>query len=122
LIGVLIGSSTVLLAMYSWWVLRRPREPGDALDAGYALLCRKLARVGVARAGHEGPRTYAARLGAVPDSPPSVRQLLDRYAGLRYAQVAPAAAAVGEFVAEVRALRLPRTFANVNVSARMAAR
>ncbi|HSE12373.1 MAG TPA: DUF3488 and transglutaminase-like domain-containing protein [Rudaea sp.] len=122
LIGVLIGSSTLLLALYSWWVLRRPREPGDALDAGYALLCGKLARAGAARAAHEGPRAYAARLGAAPDSPASVQQLLDHYAGLRYAQAAPSAAAVRGFVAAVRGLRLPRTFANVNIPARMATR
>ena len=122
LISVLIGSSTVLLALYSWWVLRRPREAGDALDAGYAMLCRKLARAGAARAGHEGPRTYAARLGAIPDTPRSVLQLLEHYVGLRYARALPASAAVREFVAAVRGLRLPRAFAKVNIREQMATR
>jgi transglutaminase-like putative cysteine protease len=115
LIGVLIGTSTVLLALYSWWVLRRPREPGDALDAAYARLCRKLARSGAARAAHEGPRTYAHRVGAIADSPAPVQQLLDRYVSLRYAHALAPSAAVREFVAAVRNLRLPRGFAKVNV-------
>ena len=115
LISVLIGTSTVLLALYSWWVLRRPRESGDALDAAYARLCRKLARSGVARAAHEGPRTYAHRLGELGDSPAPVQQLLERYVSLRYAHALAPSEAVREFVAAVRSLRLPRVFANVNV-------
>ena len=115
LVAVLIGTSTALLALYSWWVLRRPREPGDALDAAYARLCRKLARSGAARAIHEGPRTYAHRLGAIAGSPVLVQQLLERYVSLRYAHALAPSAAVREFVAAVRALRLPQEFAKVNV-------
>ncbi len=122
LIGVLIGTSTVLLALYSWWVLRRPREPGDALDAAYARLCRKLARSGAARAAQEGPRTYADRLGAIAGSPMPVQQLLERYVSLRYAHALAPSAAVRDFVAAVRNLRLPRVFAKVNVLGQTATR
>ena len=115
LIGVLIGTSTILLALYSWWVLRRPRDPGDALDVAYVRLCRKLARSGAARAAHEGPRTYARRLRGIPGSPRSAQVLLERYVGLRYARALVPSAAVREFGTEVRNLRLPRTFAKVNV-------
>jgi len=115
LVAVLIGTSTVLLALYSWWVLRRPREPGDALDAAYARLCRKLARSGAARAAHEGPRTYAHRVGAIADSLLPVQQLLERYVSLRYAHALAPSAAVREFVAAVGTLRLPQGFAKVNV-------
>ena len=122
LIGVLIGMSTVLLALYSWWVLRRPPEPGDALDAAYARLCRKLARNGAARAVHEGPRAYALRLAATADSSPPVQQLLERYVILRYARALAPSAAVREFVAAVRNLRVPRGFAKLNVIGQAAAR
>ena len=110
LIWVLIGSSTVLLGLYSWWVLRRPRGHGDALDAAYAVLCRKLGGAGAVRAPQEGPVLYAARLHALPHANAQIGQLLDRYAGLRYGQVEPAAAAVRDFAAAVRALRLPRRY------------
>jgi len=122
LIGVLIGTSTVLLALYSWWVLRRPREHGDALDAAYARLCRKLARSGAARAAQEGPRTYAHRLGAIADHPLPVQQLLERYVSLRYAHALAPSPAVREFVTAVRKLRLPRLFAKVNVLGRTVTR
>ena len=115
LVGVLIGTSTLLLALYSWWVLRRPREPGDALDAAYARLCRNLARRGAERAPHEGPRTYARRLGTIADAPGAVQQLLEHYVNLRYAHALAPSSAVREFVAAVRDLRLPRGFAKVNV-------
>ena len=115
LVGVLIGTSSFLLAVYSWWVLRRPREPGDALDAAYARLCRKLARSGAGRAPHEGPRTYARRIGAMADTSGSVQQLLEHYVNLRYAHALAPSAAVRQFVVAVRSLRLPRVFAKVNV-------
>ncbi len=115
LIGVLIGTSTVLLALYSWWVLRRSREPGDALDAAYARLCRKLARSGAARAAQEGPRTYMRRLAALAGSPVPAQTLLERYVSLRYAHALAPSAAVREFAAAVSNLRLPRGFAKVNV-------
>jgi transglutaminase-like putative cysteine protease len=114
LVWVLIGSSTLLLAVYSWWVLRRPRESGDALDAAYGALCRKLARNGLVRAASEGPRSFADRLrGAAPELT-ALQNLIERYAGLRYAHALPAAADVRAFAAAVRELRVPRTFAKFN--------
>ncbi|HSC12222.1 MAG TPA: hypothetical protein VLC97_14710, partial [Rhodanobacteraceae bacterium] len=61
------------------------------------------------------PRTYAHRLGAIAGSPVLVQQLLERYVSLRYAHALAPSAAVREFVAAVRALRLPPGFAKVNV-------
>jgi transglutaminase-like putative cysteine protease len=114
LVWVLIGSSTLLLAIYSWWVLRRPREAGDALDAAYAALCRKLARGGLTRAASEGPRSYADRLhGAAPEVP-ALRNLIGRYAGLRYAHALPAPGEVRAFATAVRMLHVPRDFAKIN--------
>jgi len=115
LIWVLLGSTTLLLAIYSWWVLRRPLAAGDALDAAYALLCRKLASAGAARAANEGPTAFAARLRESGDAA-IVQDLLGRYVGLRYAQAEPKPGGVSAFVGAVRRLRPRRIFAKLNVN------
>jgi len=112
LIWVLIGSSTLLLGLYSWWVLRRPRARGDALDVAYTALCGKLARIGVPRAANEGPVSFAARLNKVA-AEPDLQVLFDCYVGLRYAHALPASDAVREFTASVRALRVPEALAKI---------
>jgi hypothetical protein len=62
----------------------RPRRP-DALARGYALLCRKLARTGLARAPHQGPLAYAEALRAGhPALADGAFTLLEQYARLRY--------------------------------------
>jgi transglutaminase-like putative cysteine protease len=112
LIWVLIGSSTLLLGLYSWWVLRRPRARGDALDVAYSALCGKLAKIGVPRAANEGPVSFATRLnGAATD--PGLQVIFDRYVSLRYAHALPASDAVREFTASVRALRVPEALAKI---------
>lgn len=112
LVWALIVTSMLLLAAYSWWVLRRPRRPGDALDAAYSALCRKLEAGGVPRAASEGPLNFADRLLRTEPTA-GLDPLLRRYAGLRYAHAAPDAAAVREFAGAVRRLRLPRRFAKI---------
>jgi transglutaminase-like putative cysteine protease len=114
LVWALIGSSTLLLAIYSWWVLRRPRERGDDLDAAYARLCRKLERAGARRAANEGPLAYAARLQAFGGEALPAVALMRRYAILRYACELPGSGAVQRFALAVRRLRASRAFANVN--------
>jgi hypothetical protein len=51
-----------------------------------------------------------------------VQQLRERYVSLRYARALAPSAAVREFVAAVRNLRLPRGFAKVNVLGQTATR
>ena len=113
LVWALIGTSTLLLAVYSWWVLRRTRKPGDALDAAYSSLCRKLEATGTPRAASEGPMAFSERLRRSGSPIATLDELLLRYAGLRYARAVPDAAAVREFAGAVRALRLPRRFAKI---------
>jgi protein-glutamine gamma-glutamyltransferase len=87
------------------------RARPDAVARAYALLCRKLARGGIARLPHQGPLAYAealrAGLGPLPEE---AQPLLRRYAELRYGP--PAAATytrdVEEFVRAVRRLRVAR--------------
>ena len=114
LIWVLVGSSMLLLALYSWWVLRRAPEPGDALDAAYRALCGKIAKGGIERLPSEGPRSFAARLATTISPLPGADELFERYAGLRYARTLPAVADVRSFAAAVRAWQVPRTFAIIN--------
>lgn len=65
------------------------RRKIDPIDAVYEALCKLMARQGVARAMHEGPRAYASRLMA-ENSPLSaekkaaVAKFLKLYEGLRY--------------------------------------
>lgn len=90
----------------------RPRP--DAVARAYALLCRKLARSGIARAAHQGPLAYAEALRAGQRAlAPEADALLKRYAQLRYGPPAPATHSreVAEFVRAVRRLRVARAAA-----------
>jgi hypothetical protein len=106
LVAVLIGSSTLLLALFAWWTLRSPWITLDPLDAAYARLCRKLARAGAMRAAAEGPRSFAQRIAATKLNSPTIAELLDQYVNLRYACALPAVSAVHAFARRVGALRV----------------
>lgn len=80
---------TVLLVWLGWiaWHFGRgsPQRRPDRLARAYARLCRKLARVGMPRPPYLGPLAYADALGERrPDLAGAVRDLLTRYADLRY--------------------------------------
>ena len=61
LIALLFGLGAVALAVAALpLLLNRPRR--DPFDAIYSAFCQQMARRGTARAIHEGPRAYAARL------------------------------------------------------------
>jgi transglutaminase-like putative cysteine protease len=55
------GSVVVALAVLPLLIHRKKTDP---INAVYADLCREMARHGLARAIHEGPRAYGARLSA----------------------------------------------------------
>jgi len=106
LMAVLIGTSSLLLGLFAWWTLRAPRGPADPLDAGYARLCAKLARAGVARTPSEGPQTYAQRLSVAGLRSADLHALINAYVELRYACAAPAPEAVRLFARGVATLRV----------------
>jgi transglutaminase-like putative cysteine protease len=56
------AASTALVAL----PLLRQRRKADPLEALYRRLCERLAREGMPRAPHEGPRSYRLRLAAAP--------------------------------------------------------
>ena len=67
------------------WMLYR-RGSRDPLRAAYDAFCAKLAAKGLARAAHEGPWDYAARISAArPELRPSVQHITRAYVDLRYA-------------------------------------
>ena len=66
------------------WSLRRLARP-DPVQKAWRAFCRKLARRGVERAPHEGPRDYATRAArSVPDARRSILRIGELYIGLRY--------------------------------------
>jgi protein-glutamine gamma-glutamyltransferase len=78
-----------LAAWLAWIALQLARAPSraapDALAQAYARLCRKLERVGFARAPYEGPLAFAARvLREDQELASSAVPLLNRYAELRF--------------------------------------
>jgi transglutaminase-like putative cysteine protease len=107
---VLIGTSSILLGLVSFWVMRNPRRRIDPLDAAYDELCAKLARAGVARAPNEGPLDFAARVQSLHASRgPFVRQaqaLLSQYVSLRYARALISMPERENFARAVRGLRV----------------
>ena len=101
------------LAVVAWQlsVSARPPRP-DALARAYQRLCRKLARIAVARAPHQGPLSFAAAVIARrPDLEQPVQAIMTRYAQLRFGPPAAATHArdIEEFRAAVARLSLPRT-------------
>ncbi|MYM65358.1 DUF3488 domain-containing protein [Pseudoduganella sp. FT55W] len=76
------------------WVLRwrRQQQPLAPLDSLYAAFCRQQARHGYARRPAEGPRSYAARLAAMPASAEkhaAMNQFLHLYGMLKYGAGGP---------------------------------
>ena len=77
---------TVVFGLYWLYLLweRRP-PPLPAVVKDYAQFCARLARLGLPRAGHEGPRDYAERVVAArADLTEAVLEITDRYVELRY--------------------------------------
>jgi protein-glutamine gamma-glutamyltransferase len=66
------------------WSLRRLARP-DPVQRAWRAFCQKLAKRGVERAAHEGPRDYAARAArAIPAARTSILRIGALYIGLRY--------------------------------------
>ena len=107
-----------VLALLGWlgwiaWQIGRsaPGPRPDRLARAYTRLCRKLARIGLPRAPHQGPLAYADAVAERrPDLVQTVGSLLRRYAELRYGLPAsdPQAAQVSGFERAVAQTRLSR--------------
>jgi hypothetical protein len=105
------GALISWLLFIAWHVGRALRAtPMDRLARAYTKLCTKLARAGTPRAPHEGPLAYADTVAARrPDIGATVRELLRRYADLRYGRAADRAPDIAAFEREVARLTVPRS-------------
>ncbi|HET7315678.1 DUF3488 and transglutaminase-like domain-containing protein [Salinisphaera sp.] len=87
-IAVLTALVVGVLALVSLWLawrMREIREPDPAVRA-WQKLCRRLARIGLARHTGEAPDRYADRVAARrPDLAATITDLAARYSRLRYA-------------------------------------
>jgi hypothetical protein len=99
------------LLWIAWQVGRLPLQARpDRLARAYGRLCRKLARVGLPRSPYQGPLAYAEVVSRErPDLSSRIRELLNRYAELRYG--APRADSRAEDVAGFE-----RSVARLNLS------
>jgi len=106
-LGVLaVAVAAVLLSATGLWlVLQRPARR-DPVLAAWDRLCRKLARAGVERAPHEGPRDYLGRASReLPQASEQLRVIGRLYEHLRYGRRAPREA-VRQLQRAVRGLRV----------------
>jgi transglutaminase-like putative cysteine protease len=75
----------LLLPLIGWSIMRGRTRAHDPAARLYRRFCARLARRGLGRAGHEGPRHYAARISERrPDLAAAVARITDLYVGLRY--------------------------------------
>jgi transglutaminase-like putative cysteine protease len=82
-LGGLVAALMALYWLYLLWDRRPPSAPPVVRD--YARFCGRLARLGLPRAAHEGPRDYAQRVVAArADLTEAVLHITDRYVELRY--------------------------------------
>lgn len=85
---IMLAASMTLLVLAATaimlWQSRHSRRH-DPVQQAYLRFCNKLARKGLPRHPHEGPRDYAARLtGLKPELAPAVESISALYISLRY--------------------------------------
>jgi Transglutaminase-like enzymes, putative cysteine proteases len=84
-IALLAGAIAAVLGAVTIYLLLRMRGRHDALVRIYQRYCDKLARIGLRRAPHEGPRDFARRVAAQrPDLADSSDEIITLYIDLRY--------------------------------------
>ncbi len=84
-------------------LLQRHRDP---VQTTWLKFCTSLAKAGLPRADHEGPRDYAERIAqARPTAASTVRDIAQRYLSLRYGRM-PDAAELDAFKDAVRVFKL----------------
>jgi transglutaminase-like putative cysteine protease len=104
------AGALLALAFTLWLLMRQHRDESDPLVIAWRRFSRHLGNAtGLARAPHEPPLTYAARIAqAVPGASGEVLALSRRYVGWRYGGRALAAPDRAELVRQLRQYRLPR--------------
>lgn len=101
LVALLLPALSLTLGLLLFGALRE-RRVVDPLTRLYARLGARLARVGLARGGHEGPADYGRRVSAArPDLAPRVERFLELYIPARYGAL-PKADAIAALTALLR--------------------
>lgn len=91
LAALLLGGSVLVTALMAWPLLAEHRKK-DPLQALYLRFCQAMARKGLARHAHEGPRTWRLRLMEAPsalsnDKKTAAGRFLAYYETARYGTV-----------------------------------
>ncbi|MEM7406195.1 MAG: DUF3488 and transglutaminase-like domain-containing protein [Pseudomonadota bacterium] len=101
---IFIAAAFLALLLVTLWMWRR-REPVDPVARLYRRFSRRLARHGVERFSHEGPRDFGARAAlALPAAADDIGAVIDAYERIRYGP--PGSGNLNELKHRVRALRL----------------
>jgi len=96
----------LLLAIY----MLRPQKHSEPAVAWYSRFCAKLARIGLRRAGYEGPRDFARRVMASrPDLATDVQAITHAYIDIRYRSHVRTLPAFKRRIRDFRPSRVVRT-------------
>jgi hypothetical protein len=117
--AVMFGAIALLLGALCVYLLRQGRAKTDPVARLYESYCRRLARLGLSRAPHEGPAVFALRATeARPDLAPAIAEISTLYIALRYGH-ADNAAALPRLRAAVRRFRPGRRLPEAGKKSRM---
>ncbi|GAB4265470.1 MAG: protein-glutamine gamma-glutamyltransferase TgpA [Deferrisomatales bacterium] len=102
--AALVAAALGLLAALGLWTAQSRWRREDPAAAAYGRFCRRLERIGLGRAPHEGPLAFAGRVGrARPDLAEAVGAVAALYAQHRYAPPEEDPRRVRRRVGELRA-------------------
>ncbi|MFA7382749.1 MAG: DUF3488 and transglutaminase-like domain-containing protein [Desulfurivibrionaceae bacterium] len=84
-VAVMLATTATTLGVVLLRLLLQGRSQSEPVLRLYARYCRKLARIGLSRAPHEGPAAFARRAAqARPDLALKIAEISELYIGLRY--------------------------------------
>lgn len=84
----MIAATGLLILLISLLLWLRAREKLEPVQADYFRFCRRMARSGIPRLAHEGPRDYCQRIGSKrADLKIPVGKITALYIGLRYGRL-----------------------------------
>ena len=84
-VAVILGATALVLGVVLLRLLLQGRGQTEPVLRLYARYCRRLERIGLSRAPHEGPAAFALRAAKVrPDLALAISEISGLYIGLRY--------------------------------------